>query len=504
MAWWKNASDLFNMEKAAELVEKAKSAAKDAAETVQAEYRRTFEELDCKIVHVRPNLAVMEFPSDDTIARLSTRLNSESCNKLLIYNMSGATYNASLFEGEVRDVAMFGDRLLSFEKTVQLCLEVYQCLGADDRNMFVVHGEQGGYGMSATFMSCLLVFGGYHSGAAAALEEVCRLLDIDEQAAVIASQRRFLQYFQQWHQGATPAQVPLKFTGMKLTTAPSFEHDGTVGFRPQIEVRCADQALFETPAGECREVTPTEWGASIPLDAAPVVTGNTMVSVHHVSPDGRRVLAFSFAFHSAFVSEGLSLRKVDLDQVCNDRFADDMVLDVVLETASAEEASEETPSAASAEVFEKARAMSKSLEEEARERAAAQQGGDDETKKAAAAASDAVPTSSSTEGTGSVAAKPASALDDMDELFGQFDAALNAISAGSVTSNPAEAGAVTSNPAEAGADTSNPAEAAAVTSNPAEAGAVTSNSAEAEGTAVPSGDALGEETDAFLKELEAC
>ncbi|CAK0908395.1 unnamed protein product, partial [Prorocentrum cordatum] len=162
---------------ATDIMEKAKAAAQDvadaaskAAETAKAEYQRTFVDLDCQIYSVRPELRVTEFPSDDKIDRLSTRLNKDFAHRMLILNMSEKKYAVGKFSGEVIDVAFRGLPAPPMDLFMELCLSAHNWLASDPGNILVVHCFEG-FSRSIVFMSCFLAFRGLSHHPVDALHE---------------------------------------------------------------------------------------------------------------------------------------------------------------------------------------------------------------------------------------------------------------------------------------------------------------------------------------------
>jgi len=391
------------LEKAREAVSNVAEAATNLSETVQAEYRRTFDDLDCQIFRVRPNLLIMEHPSLETIERLAKRLNEEYAERMLIYNMSEKTYEASRFQGEVLEVAFRGLPAPPLELLFELCLSACQWLAADSGNVLVVHCFSG-YTRSAVFLSCLMVFRGLHSNPKEALKEVSDALPADGLSNILPSQQRYIGYFQQCLSGYTPVPKDLRLSKVMLNTVPTFE-TGSVAFRPFLEVWSNGEMIFSSftstgSAGSTEDVTwPTSYGAKDPcvsfqLPADLVLKGDILMRVRHVYLDGNKDTVFRLAFHTSFTpSDGLQLAKQELDGACDDqRFSDEFFVDLVFEDVSTSQESEEAGEAEGAgAVFEKAREMARQLREEEERRrreeaAAAKESAAAAAKESAAAA----------------------------------------------------------------------------------------------------------------------
>lgn len=359
------------------VAEKARTVAKDAAqaaskvsETVQAEYHRTFVELDCKIVRISDELMIMEFPEQDTVNRLSTRLNTDFPNRLLIYNLSEVKYDTSVFLGEVVDVDFAGLPMPPFHKLVELCLAAHQWLVADTNNVLVVHCHKG-YARSASFMSCLMAFRGIVTTPMDALVDVCKKLEIDEGSEVLPNQRQYLNYFHQWQQGCTPTAVRKKLLEVKLNGVPCFEPNETVAFRPQIEVWSNGEGCYcsaSQGAAALPELLAIDSSASLPLGPDALMFADTFVKLHHVRSNGRNELAFTALFHTAFVDDTLCFAKTQLNVACTDkRVPDEFTAEFIFESGRDSDSTSSLPV-----VFDKAREVSKRFrDEQERKRAAA-------------------------------------------------------------------------------------------------------------------------------------
>eukprot|EP00933_Yihiella_yeosuensis_P009881 TRINITY_DN11606_c0_g1_i3.p1 TRINITY_DN11606_c0_g1~~TRINITY_DN11606_c0_g1_i3.p1 ORF type:complete len:611 (+),score=181.34 TRINITY_DN11606_c0_g1_i3:182-2014(+) len=397
-----------------DLLEKAKEAAKKAAdeaqklsETVQAEYRRTFEGLDCQIFKIRPDLILMEYPSQETIERLAKRLNNDYAQRMLIFNMSEKSYDTTRFTGEVVDVNFRGLPAPPIELFMELCLSGSQWLAADSNNVLIVHCFSG-YTRSVAFLSCFMAFRGLCSNPSEALKEVCDHMPFDSVANVLPSQHRYMTYFQQCQQGLTPVNKRLRLSKAMLNAVPCFEKEGNVAFRPFLEVWCQGELVFTTfssgssSAGQSsgQDVWPASYSKTDPcvvfqLPSDLFVAGDVLVRVRHVYQDGTKDTALRLAFHTGFAPAGLQLSKKQLDGACDDsRFNDEFCVDLMFEEAPKgddDAADDKEGSEASAAIFAKAREVSAKLREEEEQRrkreeaaapAAASRGGDDDDVEA--------------------------------------------------------------------------------------------------------------------------
>lgn len=376
----------------ADVVEKARVAARDVADvaskvsdTVQAEYRRTFIELDCQVFTVRPDLVVMEYPSDDKIERLATRLNADFSQRMLIFNMSERKYDTSRFQGEVVDVAFRGLPAPPVELIMELCISAQHWLEMDPCNIIIVHCFSG-YSRSAVFLSCFMAFRGFCPHPVDALHEVCNQIGINDAVAIVPSQRRYLMYFQECQKGLSPTRKRLQLLRVQLNGVPRFETEGNVAFRPYIEVWNHGElnyTSFDTPPTPARNAGRTSSTAEDVFHEMPagfsandscvvfqlpaiIVSGDVLIRVRHVYPNGSRDTALRLAFHTGFVTDGLQLAKRELDSACDDsRFPSEFFLDIIFEQdTTAGEANDDCTQKLA--VFEKARELSKRLQEEER------------------------------------------------------------------------------------------------------------------------------------------
>eukprot|EP00927_Polykrikos_kofoidii_P078006 TRINITY_DN74886_c0_g1_i1.p1 TRINITY_DN74886_c0_g1~~TRINITY_DN74886_c0_g1_i1.p1 ORF type:complete len:650 (-),score=166.06 TRINITY_DN74886_c0_g1_i1:65-2014(-) len=401
---------ILSVDKANELVERAKAAAKDAAEaasnlsdTVQAEYRRTFVELDCTIHTIRDDLLIMEFPDEEKISRLASRLNTDYAQKMMILNMSERKYDRAMFSGEVVDVAFRGLPAPPLEMLFELCLSTCRWLMSDPSNVVVVHCFQN-FSRSILFASCLLAFRGFYPDPVDALHDVCRVLRIDDAASVLPSQRRYLTYFQRCQSGFVPTRERFRLIRVQIKPVPVFEAEGSVALRPYIEVwnhgelvhsslpvwhtsRGSGDSPSEKSDGGGPTTLPPAVGKDEPcvfftLDCA--VHGDVLLRIRHVFQGGNRDTVCRLAFHTSLVPQGFQFRKAELDGACDDpRVPDECFLDLTFEPVDNPVSAADGQTAASqaaeaffigetstmqSPVFKKARELSARLQSEEEER----------------------------------------------------------------------------------------------------------------------------------------
>lgn len=376
------------VQKARDAANQVAEAANKVSESVQAEYRRTFEELDCQIYTLQPDLVIMEYPAIETIERLAKRLNESYSQKMLIFDFSEEPYESSKFDGEIVGINMHKMEVPPLKLVAELCLTASQWLATDSGHLLVLHCRSG-YGRSGLFGACFESFRTQRSPKEA-LQAIAERLPLQ----MLPSQQRYLGYFHQFLEGTTPQPKRLRLSKALLSGVPSFEAEGSVAFRPFIEVWVAGELAYSSfKGGKSDEaVWPSSYASSdsvvaFPLPGQLVVSGDVLIQVFHLYLDAKRELAMKLAFHTNFVTEGLQLSKFELDAACNDdRFTDDFFVDLVFEEVPRNEDSteeEEKAQQAAAEdalVFEKARVASAELreqDEKKRAQAAEAQGAQD-------------------------------------------------------------------------------------------------------------------------------
>mmetsp|Transcript_76384 Transcript_76384/g.181671 ORF Transcript_76384/g.181671 Transcript_76384/m.181671 type:complete len:588 (-) Transcript_76384:209-1972(-) len=399
-----NASDF--MEKARVAATKAADAAKEAAEaaaeaankvaeSAQEEYRRTFDDVGCEIHRVRPEVLIVEFPSEEKIQRISAVLNSSYAERMLVFNMSEKKYNTTLFQGEVVDVEFRGLPAPPLEMLMELCLSAQNWLASDPEHVLIVHCFQG-FSRSIAFSSCFLAFRGFYAHPLDALPDVCGKVGLqDNNSVVLLSQRRYLNYFHQCLQGGvTPRPGKRRLLRATLFGVPAYEPVGGI-FRPVLEIWSQGQLVYSsTPApsgsdaGKKPEATllPQAYNSDDPcaafqLPAEVVLSGDILVRVRHVHSNGARDTAFRLAFNTGLIPETLHLTKQELDGASeDDRFPKDFFIDLVFEVGSEDSGLEVPP------VYEKARQLSQKLrlEEDERQKEAAKSAKPKVSRKAGA------------------------------------------------------------------------------------------------------------------------
>eukprot|EP00929_Paragymnodinium_shiwhaense_P046319 TRINITY_DN2357_c0_g1_i1.p1 TRINITY_DN2357_c0_g1~~TRINITY_DN2357_c0_g1_i1.p1 ORF type:complete len:627 (-),score=183.04 TRINITY_DN2357_c0_g1_i1:107-1879(-) len=386
MSWWKNAADMLSLDKAQDLLEKGKAKAQEAAETarlkakeaaeamekaaaeVQAEYQKTFVELDCKIVYVRPQLVIMEFPTNDTIARLSTRLNTDHPGKMRVYNLSGEKYDPNYFKGEVVAIDCKGQPVLPFATLVELCDSAHTFLQSDAHvgRVVVVHCRND-YALSTMVLGCLMAFRGCRETPAEAAEEVRLQLGLEAGAPHLEpAQRRYLEYFHKWLCGFSPAAQRFRLQELKLEGGvPCCEQEGSVAFRPVMEVSCGGDLLYSDPLGATPEFLAIDSQACIQPRADVVVDKDAAVKLQHVSTSGKPEVVLTLCLHTGFLEgEKLQLSKGELDVACADaKFPSEAVLELCFEKVGDADAQSDGAAA-----LDNARAVSLKFREEEKER----------------------------------------------------------------------------------------------------------------------------------------
>lgn len=370
MAWasyFKDAQKFLKTAIDADVLEKARVAARDMAdaaskitENVQAEYKKTFEDLDCKISNIQPDLLVIEYPSDDKIDRLASRLNSTYSDRMLILNLSGSQYHAMKFNGKVVDVELRELPFPPLEVVMEHCLSAQKWLASSHDNVFIVHCHKG-YSRSAAFLGCFLCFRGEYTSPADALRDVCRALAIDEKSSIFPSERRYLVYFQRVLQGVSPTLGRLRLQRVQLNGVPTFESDD-IAVKPYVEIWNRGKLIFsslgndKTPAVTFSSSDPC---VSFLFSEEVLVSTDVLVRIYHVNMDGSKAIVLSSAFHTGFLHDGFQLAKHELDSACNDvRFSQDSFFDLIFEKC-AQESDEKLP-----DVFARICTVSKRLAQE--------------------------------------------------------------------------------------------------------------------------------------------
>jgi len=262
------------------------------------------------------------------------------------------------------------------ELLMELCLSACDWFAADAGNVLVVHCSPG-YARSASFLSCLMAFRGFCSQPKEALKEICDQLPVDGVSAILPSQQRYLAYYLQCQQGFTPRIRPLQLCKAMLNGVPVFESEGSVAFRPFLEVRNKGELVFSSFKGDKGDVWPSSYSrndayVSFQLPGDLVVDGDVILEVRHVYLNGKQEAALQMAFHTAFLPGGLQLGKSELDGASSDqRFSDEFFVDLLFQEISTSQEDAEAEAGTAVEVspvFEKARSVSRRLCEEEEQR----------------------------------------------------------------------------------------------------------------------------------------
>lgn len=327
---------------------KVASFARDAAALIQDEYKLTFEDNCCRILHVRPQLRAAEFPRNthdrDMLAK---RLSRDHGENYLLVNLSGRTYDTTTFQGPVLDVLMCG-AVAPIEVILRLCVSAHAWLSRSTARRLVAHGGAGSavnplpwsrstaadaalaFGPVVTFFACYLSWAGIAANPFEAMVEICEALRVPEDA-IAPSQRRYLRTFELLQRGLLETSSAPRYLLLQVALVGM----GGDGESRLLRVWHQDRVLLqaEVPiADECDSSV-----VQVPASERQICRGDICVQVLRFAKGeepvgGKAFLEFQVCFHSASTAADgvLRFQGRQLDAYGGGP-VDDCIVDVFLE-----------------------------------------------------------------------------------------------------------------------------------------------------------------------------
>lgn len=310
-----------------ELSRAASSLASRAADAVRDEYRQTYEDLGLRMITVRPELLVVDFPRPSRVSLLAARLNRVYGDDYLVVNFSGQSYNTGDLEGPVMDIAMSGC-VPPLNVLLRLCVSAHMWLSASPRRVLVAHGcddretsAAAALGYVVVFLACYLNWTGAAPNPKESMLDVCDVLSLPV-PFVRPSQRRYVTYFELQQHGHVAADAPaLRIARIVLVGL------GDDIANKTVEVFQQDQRVF------CADLDGQAADGFI-VQVGVIARGDLRVRV--VSDRAgvlRRNVELEVCFHSAFIT-GDYVRflehELDVDSSC--KAAHDRAVDIFFDS----------------------------------------------------------------------------------------------------------------------------------------------------------------------------
>jgi len=156
----------------------------------------------CRLVEVRPQLLVAEWPSNAKRLHFSSMLNHEYNGEYLVVNLSGQSYGCAEFQGPVMDVVMSGC-MPPVDVLLRLCMSAHKWLNRSPQRWLVVHGEEVETkfaGSAVAVLAAYLCLKGDVPNPTEGAQVVCEALGISTRS-LFPSHWRYLGYFELLKQG---------------------------------------------------------------------------------------------------------------------------------------------------------------------------------------------------------------------------------------------------------------------------------------------------------------
>ena len=306
-------------------------------EAIKNEYKTVTDPTQSLIREVVPGFVSIDCPSEKTIDTISSTLRSRyNEDAIMIINMSERTYDYDKMPGHVITVNFRGLPAPPLDVLCRLCLQIHQWKSRNSNNLVVVHCFPG-YSRSAVLIACYQAWSGKCNHPVDSLIEVCRGLKIDENDAILPSQKRYLNYFFDLlsnGNGVPPLPASsLRVKKLIVTGVPNIPMSEDSKFRPFYEIWTNGKLLFsslprDVPIETLVESVVTAYDMVSPegeivavfddsnnvADEQPICRGDVLFRIRHLGTSGVRYTCIRFAFNTNYVFDNvLHLSQHEID-----------------------------------------------------------------------------------------------------------------------------------------------------------------------------------------------
>ena len=246
----------------------------------------------------------------------------------MIINMSERAYDYDRMPGHVITVNFRGLPAPPLDILCRLCLQIHQWKSRNPNNIVVTHCFPG-YSRTAVLVSCYQAWSGKSHHPVDALIDVCRGLKIDENDAILPSQKRYLNYFFDILSNgsgkvmAGGVNSTLRVKKLVFTGIPNIAMSEDAKFRPFYEIWSNGKMVYtslprdvpfetllesvvqsyDTPPGS--EVVASFDETTDLSDDKPICRGDVLFRIRHLAKSGVRYTCLRFAFNTNYVFDNI-------------------------------------------------------------------------------------------------------------------------------------------------------------------------------------------------------
>jgi protein-tyrosine phosphatase len=256
-------------------------------------------------IKVTPQVYLMGFPPPRELELLAQILQVRHRGRFRIVNLSGKSYDYARFDDAVVEVQFPGMSAPFLGLLCKLCMDQAQFMQEHNQNILIIHCTTG-KGRTATVASCLLAFSGCYSSPFTALQVVTTAIGnargVQSSKILLASQRRYVHYFQHILNGIRPQPQVLTLRRVVVNLA-----DADLQWQP-VNISCV---VNKAVVLRTSDYTQEKSAASFAVDC--YLQGDVLFSCKMAKVDGE-AKTIRGAFHGALMTDPfLRIAKAGLD-----------------------------------------------------------------------------------------------------------------------------------------------------------------------------------------------
>lgn len=300
---------------------------------------------DLDLTYITPKLIAMGYPSEgmeelyrNPMSEVQKMLKTYHPARFKVYNLCAErTYDPEKFGGQssCAHYPFFDHNACPLRTVVDMCADVDAFLKAGDDHVVAIHCKAG-KGRTGMMIACYLLYSGVCETADDALDMFAEKRTADGKGVTIASQRRYVHYFERYVREYHIPKKPFNFSATKLLYgvrfAPVPDFDIAGGCTPYFRIFNADmKKVFDSREQvKCKSVK----GASCSIDVKTLLTGDCKIVFYNRDKLSKDDKIFWMWLNTELEGNRIRIQKYKIDGASKKykkNFSDDFYVELQLE-----------------------------------------------------------------------------------------------------------------------------------------------------------------------------